>query len=86
LLEEKKLSLEAEVNQGNENSGAENNNGESEGSNSRNDNGENSEPPTNDTNSLLQTAKNNAIREIKNALYQEPKLTTIHDLSEDNRD
>ena len=73
-LKNKKLALE--LNQGNENSGAGNNNGESP------------EPtPSNNTNSALQTAKNNAIREITNALVnQEPKLTTKHDLSEINQD
>jgi len=74
-LKNKKLALE--LNQGNENSGAGNNNGE------------NYDPatPTNNTNSALQTAKNNAIREITNALVnQEPKLTTKHDLSEINQD
>ena len=74
-LKNKKTALE--LNQGNENSGAGNNNGA------------NSDPatPTNNTNSALQTAKNNAIREITNALVnQEPKLTTKHDLSEINQD
>lgn len=73
-LKNKKLALE--LNQGNENSGAGNNNGESPES-----------TPSNNTNSALQTAKNNAIREITNALVnQEPKLTTKHDLSEINQD
>jgi len=73
-LKNKKLALE--LNQGNENSGAGNNNGESPES-----------TPSNNTNSALQTAKNNAIREITNALVnQEPKLTTMHDLSEINQD